>query len=55
MTGQVPDWLQRFLLIENSVKGIKMERSIIGIGLNLNQEVFISDAPNPVSLKQIDS
>ena len=26
---------------------------IAGIGLNVNQEKFISDAPNPVSLKQI--
>jgi len=41
------------ILIENSIKGCKIERSIIGIGLNLNQEKFISDAPNPISLKQI--
>jgi BirA family biotin operon repressor/biotin-[acetyl-CoA-carboxylase] ligase len=41
------------ILIENSIKGTRIERSIIGIGLNLNQEKFISDAPNPISLKQI--
>ena len=41
------------ILIENSIKGQNLESTIIGIGLNLNQENFYSDAPNPVSLKQI--
>jgi BirA family biotin operon repressor/biotin-[acetyl-CoA-carboxylase] ligase len=41
------------ILIENSVKGNHLSSAIIGIGLNLNQEKFVSDAPNPVSLKQI--
>lgn len=41
------------ILIENGVKGRKLFTSVIGIGLNLNQEIFISDAPNPVSLKQL--
>jgi BirA family biotin operon repressor/biotin-[acetyl-CoA-carboxylase] ligase len=41
------------ILIENSVKGVNVSSAVIGIGLNLNQEKFISDAPNPVSLKQI--
>lgn len=41
------------ILIENSIKGQNLSSSIIGIGLNLNQEIFVSDAPNPVSLKQI--
>lgn len=41
------------ILIENSVKGSVIEKSIAGIGLNVNQEIFVSDAPNPVSLKQI--
>jgi BirA family biotin operon repressor/biotin-[acetyl-CoA-carboxylase] ligase len=41
------------ILIENAVKGQDLSSSIIGIGLNLNQEFFISDAPNPVSLMQI--
>ena len=40
------------ILIENSVKGRNVSSAIIGIGLNLNQEIFVSDAPNPVSLKQ---
>lgn len=41
------------LLIENELSGIHIARSIAGIGVNINQEVFRSDAPNPVSLKQI--
>jgi len=41
------------ILIENSIKGQNLSSSIIGIGLNLNQALFISNAPNPVSLKQI--
>lgn len=41
------------ILIENELEGEFITQSIIGIGLNINQEVFYSDAPNPVSLKQI--
>ena len=41
------------ILIENSLKGFRMDTCIIGIGININQEKFLSDAPNPVSLKQI--
>ncbi len=41
------------ILIENFIKGSKLECAIVGIGLNLNQEVFRSNAPNPVSLKQL--
>ncbi len=37
------------ILIENSLDGIKLRRAIVGIGLNLNQRKFVSDAPNPVS------
>ena len=33
--------------------GDKLENSIAGIGLNVNQVKFISDAPNPVSMKAI--
>lgn len=39
------------ILIENSVKGDYLFSTIVGIGLNLNQLKFNSDAPNPVSLK----
>ena len=38
------------MLIENSIMGDKLAGSISGIGLNLNQTVFSSDAPNPTSL-----
>ena len=41
------------ILIENELEGKYITQSIIGIGLNVNQEAFHSDAPNPVSLKQI--
>lgn len=41
------------ILIENAVMPGEILRSIAGIGINLNQERFLSDAPNPVSLTQI--
>ena len=41
------------ILIENRLQGSVIKDSIIGIGLNVNQRVFLSDAPNPVSLYQI--
>ena len=41
------------ILIENELGGTHLKRTIVGIGLNINQERFLSDAPNPVSLKQI--
>lgn len=41
------------ILIEHEIRGSRVAKSICGLGLNINQEVFRSDAPNPVSLKQI--
>ncbi len=41
------------ILIENRLHGSLVRDSIIGIGLNVNQRRFVSDAPNPVSLWQI--
>lgn len=38
------------ILIENSLRGQYVERSIVGIGVNVNQLEFLSDAPNPVSM-----
>jgi len=41
------------ILIENAILGNELKYSIAGIGLNVNQTVFVSNAPNPVSLRQI--
>lgn len=41
------------VLIEHDVEGGHLLRSIIGVGLNVNQSYFVSDAPNPVSLLQV--
>lgn len=41
------------ILIENSLFGKHIDYSTIGVGLNVNQCAFLSDAPNPVSLFQI--
>lgn len=38
------------ILIENSILGEKINWSIIGIGLNVNQTEFPSDLPNPTSM-----
>ena len=38
------------ILIENRLQGSCIKDSIIGVGLNVNQLRFVSDAPNPVSL-----
>ncbi len=41
------------ILLENAIIGNEVKYVIAGIGLNVNQTEFVSDAPNPVSLKQI--
>ena len=41
------------ILIENRLMGQTIKDSIIGVGINVNQRQFHSDAPNPVSLWQI--
>jgi len=41
------------ILIENHILGNKIEYTIAGIGLNINQKIFISDAPNPISLSMV--
>lgn len=38
------------ILIENTLQGDRIKDCIIGIGLNVNQRVFVSDAPNPTSM-----
>lgn len=41
------------MLIENDIRGKFVRRSIIGVGVNINQTIFHSDAPNPISLAQV--
>lgn len=41
------------ILIENDLLGSSIQKSIAGIGININQQQFHSPAPNPVSLWQI--
>lgn len=41
------------ILIENRLQGSRLADSIIGVGLNINQKTFLSDAPNPVSIANI--
>lgn len=40
-------------LVTCDIEGNQTGRCIIGIGLNINQTEFTSNAPNPVSLRQI--
>ena len=41
------------MLLENSLDGSDIAHCVVGIGINVNQERFVSDAPNPVSLINI--
>lgn len=41
------------ILIENSLSGKYIDHAVVGIGLNVNQTCFVSDAPNPVSMSTI--
>lgn len=41
------------VLINNSILGSSIVHSVIGIGVNINQVIFTSNAPNPVSLRNI--
>ena len=41
------------ILIENALMNGCFSSSVVGIGLNINQVQFVSDAPNPVSLSQL--
>ena len=41
------------ILIENTLLGSTISHSVAGVGLNVNQEKFLSDAPNPISLFNI--
>jgi BirA family transcriptional regulator, biotin operon repressor / biotin---[acetyl-CoA-carboxylase] ligase len=39
------------ILIENTIMSQSITHSIIGIGININQEKFTRNVPNPISLK----
>lgn len=41
------------ILIENNLMGGNVATSVIGIGININQKKFVSNAPNPISLAMI--
>lgn len=41
------------ILIETSIQAGHIDSAIVGIGINVNQTRFVSDAPNPVSLAQL--
>ncbi len=38
------------ILIKNTISGLKLRHTIVGIGLNVNQVDFDADLPNPVSM-----
>ncbi|MDR2936594.1 MAG: biotin--[acetyl-CoA-carboxylase] ligase [Rikenellaceae bacterium] len=41
------------VLIENDLMGDRFTKSVVGIGLNVNQRVFDPSLPNPVSMAQV--
>lgn len=41
------------ILVENGLQQDKVAWSVIGVGLNVGQTQFLSNAPNPISMKQI--
>ncbi|MFO7998531.1 MAG: biotin--[acetyl-CoA-carboxylase] ligase [Bacteroidales bacterium] len=41
------------ILIENAIRGSRLEHSIAGIGININQRRFDPTLPNPVSIAQV--
>ncbi|MDE6341987.1 MAG: biotin--[acetyl-CoA-carboxylase] ligase [Muribaculaceae bacterium] len=41
------------ILIRHSIMGGSISYSVIGAGINVNQTAFLSDAPNPVSMRQL--
>lgn len=41
------------ILIRHSIMGASIDYSVIGVGINVNQLEFLSDAPNPVSMSQL--
>ena len=42
------------ILMENVLIESTISLSIVGIGININQEIFPEDIPNPVSMRQVN-
>ncbi len=38
------------VLVQNRIKGNRLDYSVVGVGLNVNQKKFLTDAPNPASM-----
>lgn len=51
--AQHPDSKLAGILIEQALDTEGIAYTVIGVGININQTEFRSNAPNPVSLKQI--
>ena len=47
------DFKMAGILIENTLQGDRILDTVVGVGLDVNQEVFLSDAPNPISMRNI--
>lgn len=41
------------ILIQHALMGSEISHTVIGAGINVNQLLFLSDAPNPVSMAQV--
>ena len=41
------------ILIQNQIQGKTIKSSVIGIGINVSQESFPNELPNPISLKNV--
>lgn len=41
------------ILISHSLQGKRINHTVAGVGININQKLFLSDAPNPVSVWQL--
>jgi BirA family biotin operon repressor/biotin-[acetyl-CoA-carboxylase] ligase len=41
------------ILVQNILRGAEIKATVIGIGLNVNEDFFPSDIPNPISLTML--
>lgn len=47
------DFKMAGILIEHTVLGSRIEHTVVGVGLDVNQLTFESDAPNPISMATV--